>query len=120
MTPTEGQTTTPSGADVLALLDTAIYWATSTSSEYVRVDAGKAKLARTAVAALISRNAELEAAIHRLIPHTQHADSCGDMDAYNNADVGSCGCGLDSAIEFAAEALARTPAKGNDSCDSAT
>ena len=73
MTPTEGQTTTPSGADVLRAIDVVIEMEDSCGGdEYcgsttchncrrIAVAFGGLKKARTAVAALIARNAELEA-----------------------------------------------------------
>lgn len=44
--------------------------------------------------------------LEALLPYAEHADSCGDMDAYNNADVQRCGCGLDSLKELVHEAIA--------------
>ena len=31
----------------------------------------------------------------KILAYAQHRDSCGDMDAHNNADAPSCNCGLD-------------------------
>lgn len=50
---------------------------------------------------------ELLEALHMLMPHVEHAESCGDADSYNNADVPTCGCGLDAALELAHEAIAK-------------
>ena len=43
---------------------------------------------------LAARVVELEAALDR---YGCHADSCGDMDAMNGAEIKSCNCGLDAA-----------------------
>lgn len=50
---------------------------------------------------------ELLEALHRLLHHADHSEGCGDSDSYNNAGVPTCGCGLDSATEFAHEAIAK-------------
>lgn len=49
----------------------------------------------------------LETLLAAIRPYAQHADSCGDMDAYNNASVESCGCGLDSLLDAASDALTK-------------
>jgi hypothetical protein len=53
------------------------------------------------------RVAELENLLTAIRPYAQHADECGDMDAYNNARIESCGCGLDSLLDAVSEALAK-------------
>lgn len=45
-------------------------------------------------------------ALQAILPYAEHSDSCGDHDAYNHAEVPSCGCGLDSAKEQAGAAIA--------------
>ena len=51
------------------------------------------------------RVGELEALLAAIRLYAQHDDACGDMDAYNNATIESCGCGLDSLLDAASEAL---------------
>lgn len=63
-------------------------------------------------ARLIAAAPELLEALFALLPHVEHADNCGDMDAYNNADVPTCGCGLDSARERASAAISRATGEG--------
>jgi hypothetical protein len=53
------------------------------------------------------RVAELENLLTAIRPYAQHADECGDMDAYNNASIESCGCGLDSLLDAVSEALTK-------------
>lgn len=60
---------------------------------------------------LAEQRAELLEALQLLIPHAEHAESCGDSDAYNNAVVPTCGCGLDSTVELARAAIAKAGAK---------
>lgn len=67
---------------------------------------------RFANARLIAAAPDLLEALFALLPHVEHADSCGDMDAYNNADVPTCGCGLDSARERANAAISRATGEG--------
>lgn len=56
---------------------------------------------------LIAAAPELLEALQSLLQHVEHADSCGDHDAYNHASVPTCGCGLDSALELAQAAIAK-------------
>lgn len=58
-------------------------------------------------ARLIAAAPELLEALQSLLQHVEHADSCGDHDAYNHASVPTCGCGLDSALELAQAAIAK-------------
>lgn len=51
------------------------------------------------------RVVELEALLAAIRLYAQHDDACGDMDAYNNATIESCGCGLDSLLDASSEAL---------------
>ena len=51
------------------------------------------------------RVGELEALLAAIRLYAQHDDACGDMDAYNNATIESCGCGLDSLLDAASEVL---------------
>jgi thiaminase len=36
-----------------------------------------------------------------LCVYGRHLDDCGDHDDYNHADIATCGCGLDAAIDAA-------------------
>lgn len=67
---------------------------------------------RERLAHLFAAAPELLEALFALLPHVEHSDSCGDMDAYNNADVPTCGCGLDSARERANAAISRATGEG--------
>lgn len=49
--------------------------------------------------------AGLREALLNVLPYAEHSDECGDMDAYNNASVPRCGCGLDSIKEAAGKAI---------------
>lgn len=63
---------------------------------------------RAALAAMGGQgeDASLRAALEAILPYAQHADSCGDMDAYNNVAMPRCDCGLDLAKSAAYDALA--------------
>lgn len=65
-------------------------------------------------ARLIAAAPDLLEALRFLLPHVAHAhaDNCGDSDSYNNAEVQTCGCGLDSAVESAHEAIAKATGEG--------
>lgn len=58
-------------------------------------------------ARLIAAAPELLKALRALILHTEHAETCGDMDAYNGNPVPTCDCGLESALEHAHAAIAK-------------
>lgn len=60
-----------------------------------------------ALDALRGEVGRLKSLLEDLRPYAQHADSCGDMDAYNNASVESCGCGLDSLLDAVSDALTK-------------
>ena len=47
----------------------------------------------------------VHAAVEALLEFADHHESCGDTDAYNNADFETCGCGFDSAREAIWDAL---------------
>ena len=42
---------------------------------------------------------ELAEAREALRVYGRHLDSCGDADAYNHAEIPSCGCGFDAAMQ---------------------
>lgn len=42
---------------------------------------------------------EALSALASLMHYVKHDDNCGDSDAYNHADVPTCGCGLDNLLE---------------------
>ena len=52
---------------------------------------------------IIELEADLAAAQAELVKYGRHLDNCGDADAHNNADIASCGCGFDAAIDKARE-----------------
>jgi hypothetical protein len=54
------------------------------------------------------------AVLEAIFPYAKHDDSCGDLDAYNNEAVQTCGCGLDSAKEAAYAALDGIAARLSD------
>ncbi len=58
-------------------------------------------------ARLIAAAPELLEALRALIPHAGHAETCGDMDAYNGNPIPTCDCGLDSALDHALVAIAK-------------
>jgi hypothetical protein len=58
-------------------------------------------------ARLIAAAPELLEALIALLPHVEHHDICGDHDAYNHADVHTCGCGPEAAVEHARAAIAK-------------
>lgn len=48
---------------------------------------------------------KVHAAIESLLGFSDHLESCGDSDSYNNAEFPTCGCGFDSAREQIWDAL---------------
>jgi hypothetical protein len=60
---------------------------------------------RLANSRLIEVVPDLLEALRALLPFAEHSESCGDHDAYNGADVPTCGCGLDSTIAFVRDTL---------------
>ena len=52
---------------------------------------------------IVALKAELAAVRAALVKYGRHLDNCGDADAHNNADIASCGCGFDAAIDKARE-----------------
>ena len=62
-----------------------------------------------------TRAERLAEALLCVLPFAEHSDSCGDHDAYNNAAVPTCGCGLEAIREHADELLHPTAAQEGDS-----
>jgi hypothetical protein len=49
-----------------------------------------------------------------LLPYAEHHESCGDHDAYNNAEVATCGCGLDALKEQSLAAIEQNARAGGE------